>query len=160
MMNLTILCVGKLKEDYLRAACAEYQKRLSAFCRLTVTELEETRLPDRPSRAQIDAALADEGVRILAKLPKGAYAVALCIEGDKLSSEQLAARLSALASGGSSAAAFIIGGSFGLDEAVKARCALRLSMSDMTFAHQLARVMLLEQLYRAFSINANTKYHK
>ncbi|MFA9381705.1 MAG: 23S rRNA (pseudouridine(1915)-N(3))-methyltransferase RlmH [Acetanaerobacterium sp.] len=160
MVNVTLICIGKLKEAYLRAACAEYHKRLGAFCRMTVIELAQSRLPDRPSGAQIEAALCDEGARILAKLPRGAYPIALCIEGGRLSSEGLAARIAALAANGDSAIAFIIGGSFGLCDEVKQRCRLRLSMSDMTFAHQLARVMLLEQIYRAFSINANTKYHK
>lgn len=160
MIGVTLICVGKLKEDYLRAACAEYQKRLGAFCKLSVIEIAEARLPDRPSQAQIDAALTEEGARILAKIPAGAYMAALCIEGQKLSSEQLAANIAALAANGTSAFAFVIGGSFGLSDEVKAACRLRLSMSDMTFAHQLARVMLLEQVYRAFSINANTKYHK
>lgn len=160
MMNVTLLCVGKLKEDYLRAACAEYQKRLGAFCRLSVIEIAESRLSDRPSQAQIDAALIEEGERILAKLPANTYPVALCIEGQKMSSEQLAVNIASLAANGTSSLAFIIGGSFGLSEKVKSACRLRLSMSDMTFAHQLARVMLLEQIYRAFSINANTKYHK
>lgn len=160
MMNVTLLCVGKLKEDYLRAACAEYQKRLGAFCRLSVIEIAESRLSDRPSQAQIDAALIEEGERILAKLPANAYPVALCIEGQKMSSEQLAVIIASLAANGTSSLAFIIGGSFGLSDEVKSACRLRLSMSDMTFAHQLARVMLLEQIYRAFSINANTKYHK
>lgn len=160
MMNVTLLCVGKLKEDYLRAACAEYQKRLGAFCRLSVIEIAESRLSDRPSQAQIDAALIEEGERILAKLPANTYPVALCIEGQKMSSEQLAVIIASLAANGTSSLAFIIGGSFGLSEKVKSACRLRLSMSDMTFAHQLARVMLLEQIYRAFSINANTKYHK
>lgn len=160
MMNVTLLCVGKLKEDYLRAACAEYQKRLGAFCRLSVIEIAESRLSDRPSQAQIDAALIEEGERILAKLPANTYPVALCIEGQKMSSEQLAVNIASLAANGTSSLAFIIGGSFGLSNEVKSACRLRLSMSDMTFAHQLARVMLLEQIYRAFSINANTKYHK
>lgn len=160
MMNVTLLCVGKLKEDYLRAACAEYQKRLGAFCRLSVIEIAESRLSDRPSQAQIDAALIEEGERILAKLPANAYPVALCIEGQKMSSEQLAVNIASLAANGTSSLAFIIGGSFGLSNEVKSACRLRLSMSDMTFAHQLARVMLLEQIYRAISINANTKYHK
>ncbi len=160
MIGVTLICVGKLKEDYLRAACAEYQKRLGAFCKLSVIEIAEARLPDRPSQAQIDAALTEEGARILAKIPAGSYAAALCIEGQKLSSEQLAASIASLAANGTSAFAFVIGGSFGLSDEVKAACRLRLSMSDMTFAHQLARVMLLEQVYRAFSINANTKYHK
>ncbi len=160
MMNVTILCVGKLKEDYLRAACAEYVKRLGAFCRATVLELDEARLPDKPSQAQITAALAEEGKRILSKVPNGAFLVTLCIEGERFTSERLAQSLAAAAASGKSSVVFVIGGSFGLSDEVKSASALRLSMSDMTFPHQLARVMLLEQVYRAFSINANTKYHK
>ena len=160
MINVTILCIGKLKEDYLRAACAEYLKRLSTFCKASVVELNEARLPEKPSQAQITAALAEEGKSILAKLPNGSYTVALCIEGERFTSERLAERMASAAASGKSSLAFIIGGSFGLSDEVKNTCALRLSMSDMTFPHQLARVMLLEQVYRAFSINANTKYHK
>ena len=160
MINVTILCIGKLKEDYLRAACGEYLKRLGAFSKAAVVELDEARLPEKPSQAQITAALADEGRRILAKLPGGAYTAALCIEGERFTSERLAERVAFAASSGKSSLVFIIGGSFGLSDEVKDACALRLSMSDMTFPHQLARVMLLEQVYRAFSINSNTKYHK
>ena len=160
MINVTVLCIGKLKESYLREACAEYSKRLAAFCKINVTELDETRLPDKPSQAQIDAALIDEGKRILLKIPSSAYVITLCIEGGRLSSEQLADKISGIATGGTSSIVFVIGGSFGLSDEVKQRSLLRLSMSEMTFPHQLARVMLLEQAYRAFSINANTKYHK
>ncbi|SDN31921.1 23S rRNA (pseudouridine(1915)-N(3))-methyltransferase RlmH [Acetanaerobacterium elongatum] len=160
MISVTILCVGKLKEDYLRAACAEYLKRLGAFCKASVVELNEARLPEKPSQAQITAALAEEGKSILAKIPNGSYTAALCIEGERFTSERLADRMASAAASGKSSLVFIIGGSFGLSDEVKNACALRLSMSDMTFPHQLARVMLLEQVYRAFSINANTKYHK
>ena len=160
MGNIQILCVGKLKEKHFAAACAEYQKRLSAFCKLTVTELPEVRLPEHPSQAQIDAALAREGEAILAKLPKGGKVVALCVEGDLLSSPQLAKRLDGWMVDGASQLTFVIGGSFGLHPAVKAQAHLRLSMSPMTFPHHLARVMVLEQLYRAFQITAGTRYHK
>ncbi|MBR2732311.1 MAG: 23S rRNA (pseudouridine(1915)-N(3))-methyltransferase RlmH [Clostridia bacterium] len=160
MLNIQLLCIGKLKEDYLRMAAAEYQKRLGAFCRLTVTELPPARLPDAPNPAQIDAALEDEGRRILAQLPPRAEVIALCIEGKLLSSEALSERLQTLAVGGVSDVAFVIGGSYGLAPAVKQRARLRLSMSPMTFPHQLARVMLLEQIYRAFMIAGGGKYHK
>lgn len=160
MINVTVVCVGKLKEDYLRGACAEYLKRLGAFCKPSVVEIAEARLPERPSQAQITAALAEEGRSILAKIPNGSFAMALCIEGERFTSERLAERVASAAASGKSCLVFIIGGSFGLSNEVKNACALRLSMSDMTFPHQLARIMLLEQVYRAFSINANTKYHK
>lgn len=159
MLRVTVLAVGGLKEAYLRDACAEYLKRLGAFCKPAVVEIPEQRLPQNPSDAEIQKALEAEGAAMLARLPKGAAAVALCIEGEQLSSEQLAARL-ARAGGETSHVAFLIGGSHGLSETVKRACAARLSMSRMTFPHQLARVLLLEQLYRAFSIAAGGKYHK
>ncbi|MGI5894670.1 MAG: 23S rRNA (pseudouridine(1915)-N(3))-methyltransferase RlmH [Candidatus Merdivicinus sp.] len=160
MRNVRILCVGKLKERYLTDACAEYLKRLQAYCRPEVIELPESRLPDHPSAAEIEACIRREGEEILAKIPKDAWVVPMCIEGKMLSSEELAAELDRAAVAGNSSACFIIGGSHGLSEAVKNTSRLRLSMSKMTFPHQLARVMLLEQIYRAFSINAGTKYHK
>lgn len=160
MLNITIACVGKLKESYLRDACAEYAKRLSAFCRLQIAEVEEERLPDKPSDAQIAAALAAEGKRLLARVPAGAALIALCIEGKEMSSPELARRLEQLAVSGTSHVVLMIGGSWGLSDEVKSSAALRLSMSPMTFPHQLARVMLLEQLYRAMQISAGGKYHK
>ena len=160
MLNITIACVGKLKESYLRDACAEYAKRLSAFCRLQIAEVEEERLPDKPSDAQIAAALAAEGKRLLARVPAGAALIALCIEGKEMSSPELARRLEQLAVSGTSHVVLMIGGSWGLSDEVKNSAALRLSMSPMTFPHQLARVMLLEQLYRAMQISAGGKYHK
>ncbi|MCH5200404.1 MAG: 23S rRNA (pseudouridine(1915)-N(3))-methyltransferase RlmH [Oscillospiraceae bacterium] len=159
-MNVTLICVGRLKEDYLRAACAEYQKRLQAFCRFNVEELEAEKLTDAPSEAEIAAALEKEGDRILAKLPKGAYAVALCIEGKQQSSEELASLLADIPVQGNGSAAFVIGSSYGLSDKVKRAAQLKLSMSKMTFPHQLARVMLMEQVYRAYSIINNRKYHK
>ena len=160
MRSVRILCVGKLKERYLSDACAEYCKRLGAYCRPEILELPEFRLPENPSPAEIEACLRREGEEILARIPKDALVIPLCIEGEMLSSEQLAAALSDAAVRGVSSACFIIGGSWGLSPAVKQAGRLRLSMSRMTFPHQLARVMLLEQLYRAFSINAGGKYHK
>ena len=159
-MNLTLICVGRLKENYLRDACSEYQKRLSGFCRFNIEELEAERLPDDPSDAEIAAALEKEGERILRKIPRGAYTAALCIEGKELSSEELAQLMESVPVLGSGAAAFIIGSSYGLSDRVKSAAQLKLSMSRMTFPHQLARVMLMEQIYRAYSILNNRKYHK
>ena len=141
MLRVSVICQGRLKEPYYIAACQEYLKRLGAFCKAEVVEL------------------AEDG-DVLARVPKGAYVIALCIEGEKLSSPALAERLQALQNRGVSRLCLLIGGSEGLPEQTKAAAQLRLSMSDMTFPHHLARVMVLEQLYRAFSINAGTKYHK
>ncbi|WP_132085314.1 23S rRNA (pseudouridine(1915)-N(3))-methyltransferase RlmH [Harryflintia acetispora] len=160
MMNVTVLAVGKLKERYLTDGCREYEKRLGAFCKLNLVELPEHRLPDNPSAAEIQNGIEREGDMILAKIPAGSTTVALCIEGRQLSSEELAAQIEKLGIAGNSSLCFIIGGSWGLSGRVKERCALRLSMSRMTFPHQLARLLLLEQLYRAFSILNHSKYHK
>ena len=160
MQKVTVLCVGKLKEKFYADAVSEYTKRLSRFCKLEIVELPESRLPEAPSPGEISQALAAEAALIDARLPKGGAVIAMCIEGRELSSPQLAARLNELAVGGVSQLTFLIGGSVGLDEGVKRRADLRLSMSPMTFPHHLARVMLLEQIYRAYQINAGTKYHK
>ena len=160
MLSVTILCVGKLKERYLTDACSEYGKRLSAFCKLSVVELPEYRLPDNPSEAEILKCIEKEGESILGKIPKDAYVFPMCIEGKMLTSPQLAEKLREIPLAGKSHVVFIIGGSCGLSDSVKARGDLRLSMSPMTFPHQLARVMLLEQIYRGFMINAGNKYHK
>ncbi len=141
MLRVSVICQGRLKEPYYIAACAEYLKRLSGYCKAEVTELPE------------DGDIAS-------RIPKGTYVIALCIEGEKLSSPDLARKLEKLAGQGESRLCFLIGGSDGLPEAVKASSDYRLSMSDMTFPHHLARVMLLEQLYRAFTITAGAKYHK
>lgn len=141
MLRISVICQGKLKEKYYADACAEYLKRLGAYAAAEVIEIAE------------DADVSP-------KIPKGAYVIAMAIEGEKLSSEQLAARLEKLALGGSSRLCFLIGGSEGLTASVKRQADMRLSMSDMTFPHHLARVMVLEQIYRAFTINAGTKYHK
>lgn len=160
MQKITILCVGKLKEKFYADAVAEYTKRLSRFCKLTIQELPEERLPDTPSPAQIDAALSREADAIRAKLPPSASVIALCIEGRMRSSEELANLMADWANRGESNLVFLIGGSCGLHPSIKAEAWVQLSMSPMTFPHHLARVMLLEQIYRAYQINAGTKYHK
>lgn len=160
MLRVTVLCIGNLKERYWRDAVAEYTKRLSAFCKLQVIELAEERMGDTPSAAQIAAALDAEGKRILAKIPAGAAVIPLCIEGKEMASPALAATIERFAVDGKSDVVFIIGGSCGLSDGVKAAAHLELSMSPMTFPHQLARVMLLEQIYRAFQISNGGKYHK
>lgn len=152
MTGIRLICVGRLKERFYQDACAEYVKRLGAYCRLEICELpEEAGRPD---------GLRREGARVMESIVPGSFVVALCIEGESMSSEQLASRLSALQTRGVSRLNFIIGSSEGLDPGVKARADLRLSMSPMTFPHHLARVMVLEQLYRALSITAGGKYHK
>ena len=160
MLQVTLLCVGRLKEAYWRDACAEYAKRLGGYCRLQVMEVEEERAPEAPSPAQIARLLEAEGKRLLARIPSGAAVVALCVEGETVSSPRLAACLERLAVQGGSRVALIIGGSWGLSPQVKERAQMRLSMSPMTFPHQMARVMLLEQLYRAMQIRSGGKYHK
>ena len=160
MYKITVLCVGGLKEAYWRDACAEYQKRLRPFCRFFVTEVPEERIPDKPSAAQIKAVVDAEGERLLAKLEPMSLPVALCIEGKERSSEQLAAMIEQYAVGGEGDITFLIGGSWGLSDAVKSKARVRLSMSPMTFPHQLARVMLCEQIYRAMQILSGGQYHK
>ena len=159
MRNIKIITVGKLKEKYLVDGCAEYLKRLAAFGKVQVIELDESRLPEKPSQGQIEAALSSEGDKILEKA-KGTAIIALCVEGDLLSSEQLAAKLDDLEIKGSGNISFVIGSSFGLAPKVKSAASVRLSFSRMTFPHQLMRLMLTEQLYRACSISAGMKYHK
>lgn len=160
MQKVTLICVGKLKEKFYAQATAEYAKRLSRFCKLEIVELPESRLSASPSPAEISQALTAEAALIEAKLPKGSALVAMCIEGEELSSPQLAEKMRQFAVSGVSNLTFLIGGSVGLSPAIKAQADFRLSMSPMTFPHHLARVMLLEQIYRAYQINAGTKYHK
>lgn len=160
MQTITILAVGRLKDKFYEDASAEYRKRLSAYAKLNVTEIRAAELPPEPSAAQVAAALEREGAELLKKIPAGARVAALCIEGKLFSSEELAAELQNAALTGGSHVVFVIGGSYGLSDAVKKRADLRLSMSRMTFPHRLARVMLLEQLYRACKINAGEQYHK
>ena len=160
MQNVTVLCVGRLKEKFYLDACAEYQKRLTRCCKLSLVELSEERLGENPSAAQIEAALEREAAAIEEKLPRGGLVVALCVEGEALSSEELSETLAREALRGAGPVTFVIGGSFGLAGRVKRAAGMRLSMSAMTFPHHLARVMLLEQLYRAYQIQNGTKYHK
>ena len=159
MLKIKIISIGKYKEEYLRQASAEYLKRLSAYCDLEEIVLEPEYLPEKPSDAQIKKALATEGEKILKKIPNGAFTIAMCIEGKGLDSVDFARLLNqqALACG---KLCIIIGGSYGLSDEVKRSANFRLSMSDMTFPHQLAKIMLLEQLYRAFKINEGGAYHK
>ncbi len=160
MINITILTVGKIKESYFTEAIKEYQKRLNRFCKLTIIEVPDEPTPDNPSEREKALVLEKEGERILKKIPDSAHVTALCIEGIQMSSEKLSENLATLAASGMGHRVFIIGGSMGLSDAVKARANLKLSFSPMTFPHQLMRVILLEQIYRAFTISAGTKYHK
>ena len=159
MVNVTFITVGSLKEDYLRAAVGEYTKRLSAFCRPKVIELKEVKLPDSPSGSEIASALSTEGERILASIPPRAYKIALCVEGKQYPSEELAEMIDR-ACMTSSDICFVIGSSFGLAPEVKSACDQRLSVSKLTFPHQLMRVILAEAVYRAFTIIKGTRYHK
>lgn len=160
MFGVSLVCVGKMREPHYVAAFNEYSKRLAAFCKFELIELTEQRLPDQPSEKQIESALAAEAAEIIGRIPKAAYVIAMCVEGRGMSSEALAELIDSRATAGVSRLCFVVGGSFGLHESVKAVANLRLSMSDMTFPHHLARVMLAEQVYRAFSINLGSRYHK
>ncbi len=160
MQKVTIICTGKLKEKFYLDAAAEYAKRLSRFCTLTILELPEERLPESPSPAQIEAALAREADAVRAKLPAGCLLIAMCVEGQERSSEALARYLAEAAARGAGHIVFLIGSSYGMHPSLKQQADLRLSMSPLTFPHHLLRVMLLEQIYRAYQINAGSKYHK
>lgn len=161
MLNVNLITVGKLKESYLRDACAEYAKRLGAFCKLNIVELNESRLSDSPSEKEIANALSAEGKTMINYLSgKDCFNIAMCIEGKQLSSEKLAEKINRISVDGKSTLNVVIGSSCGIAEEIKTMCNFRLSMSEMTFPHQLARVMILEQLYRAFQINNGGKYHK
>jgi len=159
MINVRFITLGTLKEQYLRDAAAEYEKRLGAFCRFENIQLKEERLSDSPSENEIKTALERESVKILEQIPPRAYCIAMCVEGKQLSSEELAQKLD-FAVQGTSDICFIIGSSFGLSDTVKQRADMRLSVSKLTFPHQLMRVILLEAVYRAFNIQKGTKYHK
>jgi 23S rRNA (pseudouridine1915-N3)-methyltransferase len=158
MQTIQILAYGKLKEHYLRAACAEYEKRLSRFCTLQCVELEPVSLPEKASQKEIEVALEKEGQQLLRR--KKGFTIAMCIEGKQMRSEQLAETLATAAVTGESTVTFLIGSSYGLSPEVKRAANLRLSMSAMTFPHQLARVMLYEQIYRCYQIQSGSKYHK
>ena len=160
MLNIRLICVGKLKERFYAEAVAEYAKRLGAFCRLEVIELAEERLGENPSAAELEAALNREAEQIEKKLLKDGTLVCLCVEGGQMDSEAFAGLLTRTENSGRPRLSFVIGGSFGLAQKLKDRADLRLSMSKMTFPHHLARVMLLEQIYRGFQIKEGSKYHK
>lgn len=160
MLSVKIICVGKMREKYFVDAFQEYARRLSAYCSFECTELQETRLPPSPGERELSAALDKEATAILKALPKDAYVVALCVEGRKLSSEQLAEMVRERENSGRPRICFLIGGSYGLSEKVKQLADLKLSMSDMTFPHHLARVMAAEQIYRSFKILEGSAYHK
>ncbi len=159
MLNVNVICIGSLKEKFFCDAVNEYKKRLQRYCKFSIIELDEEKIKDQETKAQIDKTLTKEGERILAKISRSDYVIAMCIEGKSLSSSELSKKLSDI-SMSSGTVSFIIGGSWGLSDDVKKRADYRLSVSKMTFPHQLFRVMLCEQIYRAFSISANAKYHK
>ncbi|MBQ7505611.1 MAG: 23S rRNA (pseudouridine(1915)-N(3))-methyltransferase RlmH [Ruminococcus sp.] len=160
MLTVNVICIGKIKEKYWTDAIAEYKKRLSAFCRFNIVELDEEKTYQNPNPSQIEAILNAEGKRIISALGKGSYLISMCVEGRMISSPELASKLEDISLGGKSSVDFIIGGSWGLSDEVKRRSDFKLSMSRMTFPHQMARVVLCEQIYRAFEINNNGKYHK
>ncbi len=159
MLQFTLITVGTLKEGYWRDAVAEYEKRLSAFCKPNIIQLKETKLGDTPSQSEIDAALSDEAKKILAAMPPRAYKIALCVEGEEFSSEQLAKKIDRVLNE-TGEICLVIGSSYGLAPEVKNACQLRLSVSKLTFPHQLMRVLTLEIFYRCFGILHGTKYHK
>lgn len=160
MFDITLICMGKLKEKFYLSAAAEYEKRLKGYCSFRILELPEYRLPDTPSPAEIQAGLEKEAELILSKLPKGVWFCVLTPEGKIISSEDLADKMRDVKNSGKSSACFLIGSSFGIAQRVKDRADFKLSMSKMTFPHHLARIMVLEQLYRAETIQAGSKYHK
>ena len=160
MFSVTLIAMGKLKEKFYLSAAAEYEKRMKGYCQFQLLELPETRLPENPSPAEIAAGLEKEADLILSKIPKGAWFCTLTPEGKLLSSEALADKMKEVKLSGKSSACFLIGSSFGMAPRIKTMADLKLSMSPMTFPHHLARVMVLEQLYRAEAIQAGSKYHK
>ena len=160
MLNMRIVCVGKLREQFYIDAFNEYSKRLSAYCKFECVELNETKLGSSPSDKEIAAALDKEAVDIERALGKDAYVIAMCVEGKQLKSEDFAQKINSLAVSGRGRICFVIGGSFGISQRIKQRADMRLSMSEMSFPHHLARVMLAEQIYRAFKIIKGSKYHK
>ena len=160
MLSVHLICVGKLKEKFYREAVEEYTKRLKGYCKLTLVEIPEVKLSQEPSLGEITAALDKEGDAIRAKIPQGASVVAMCVEGKMRSSEELARMVSTWSMNSAKHLVFVIGGSYGLHPSIKAEAWAQLSMSPMTFPHHLARVMVLEQIYRAFKINEGSSYHK
>lgn len=161
MLKINIICIGKIKEKYFTDAINEYAKRLSAFCKFSIVELSEERIKNNsPNASEIQEVIIAEGKRILQKISVTDYVVSMCIEGKLITSEELSKMLDNTALSGKSTIDFIIGGSYGLSDEVKSRSNFKLSMSKMTFPHQMARMILSEQIYRAFEISTNGKYHK
>ena len=160
MFDITLITMGKLKEPFYLSAAAEYEKRLKGYCTFRLLELPEHRLPEDPSPAEITAGLEKEADLIFSRIPKGAWFCTFTPEGKLLSSEDFASKLKDVKISGKSSACFLIGSSFGIAPRVKARADFKLSMSPMTFPHHLARIMVLEQIYRAEAIQAGSKYHK
>lgn len=160
MLNIKFICVGKLRERFYIDAFNEYACRLSAYCKFECAELNETKLGDKPSDKEIENALVRESADIEKAIPKDAYVIAMCVGAKQLKSEELAQKINSLALSGRGKICFIIGGSFGMAESVKQRADMRLGMSEMTFPHHLARVMLTEQIYRSFKIIEGSRYHK
>ena len=160
MFDITLITIGKLKEPFYVSAAAEYAKRLSGYCKFSLLELPEVRLPEDPSPAEISAGLEKEADTIFSKIPKGAWFCVFTPEGKELSSEKFAEKLKEVKLSGKSSACFLIGSSFGMAQRVKDRADFKLSMGPMTFPHHLARIMVLEQIYRAEAIQAGSKYHK
>lgn len=160
MQSVKLICVGKMREKFYIDAFSEYAKRLQAYCRFECVELTEQRLPENPSQKEITAALDREAAEIIKNIPTDAYIVAMCVEGRQMKSEGMAKLIAERADSGKPKLCFLIGGSFGMSDEVKQRADMRLSMSEMTFPHHLARVMLAEQIYRGFKINEGSRYHK
>ena len=160
MFEITLIAMGKLKEKFYLTAASEYEKRMKGYCQFRILELPECRLPENPSPSEIQSGLEKEADLILTKIPKGSWFCVLTPEGKLISSENLAEKLSIIKNTGKSSACFLIGSSFGMSQRIKDKADFKLSMSPMTFPHHLARIMVLEQLYRAESIQAGSKYHK
>ncbi len=159
-MKIKVICVGKLKEKYSKAAIDEYTKRLKRFCKIEIIEINDEKIPDNAKKSQEDLVLKTEGEKILKHIQKGEYIISLCVEGQNISSVDLADKIQGITLSGNSTITFIIGGSLGIYDEIKKLSDFKLSFSKMTFPHQLMRIILLEQVYRAFKINANEEYHK
>ena len=160
MLKINLICIGNLKEKYLKEACAEYEKRLKSYAKLSIIEIDECKLSKNPSKTEIEAAIITEGRKIINKFGSRSVSVAMCIEGIEYSSEKFAEKINNMMTTGISEINFIIGGSYGLSDEVKSKSDFKISLSRMTFTHMMARVLLLEQIYRAFQINSDGKYHK
>lgn len=160
MVKIDVICIGKLKEKYWQDACQEYRKRLGAFCQFSVIELDEYKLRGKESYSKIDEVILNESRKILEKISKTSYVIALCIEGKQMDSLEFSKYLQSCYTNYVSEITFVIGGSWGLSKEIKDRANFRMSMSRMTFPHQMSRVILFEQIYRAFQITINGKYHK